>query len=205
MMRDRPTRAAKLSTDLALPWDGCIINDNREHIQCSFLIMEVFFMNRQLSTSEQQITGELPMERAQEIILSIQNAKEKNKITYMDIMEKMAELDECTMVSLSTLRRVCRQGAEMKASSFNYEEILIPIYNAVKALVENPIEKSDHDKELDGYRAVIRVQNEELDRLIELKEHLEDRVNFLLEQIEKKDRRMDEKDELIRKLMDKCL
>ena len=145
------------------------------------------------------------MERAQEIIVSIQRAKEKNKITYMDIMEKMAELDECTMVSLSTLRRVCRQGAEMKASSFNYEEILIPIYNAVQALESNPMQKTDHDKELDGYKAVIRVQNEELDRLIELKEHLEERITFLLEQIEKKDRRMDQKDEIIRKLMDKFL
>ena len=145
------------------------------------------------------------MESPQEIILYIQRSKEANKITYMDIMEKMAELDECTMVSLSTLRRVCRQGAELKASSFNYNEILIPIYNAVKALVASPKEKTEHDVELDGYKAVIRVQNEELDRLIELKEHLEERVAFLLEQIERKDKRMDQKDEIIKRLMDKCL
>ena len=159
-------------------------------------------MNAQLSTDEQY--GGSQMESAQEKIIFIQHAKEDNKITYDDIMVKMAELNECTMVSLSTLRRVCRHGAEFKASSFNYEEVLMPIYNAVKALVDFPKEKSDFDKELDGYKAVIRVQNEELDRLIELKEHLEARVTFLLEQIEKKDRRMDEKDEIIRRLMDKC-
>ena len=161
-------------------------------------------MSVQLSTDE-QLYGGSPMESPQSLIVYIQHAKEEHKITYMDIMEKMAELDECTMVSLSTLRRVCRQGAEMKASSFNYEEILIPIYNAVKALVISPKEKTEIDKELDGYKAVIRVQNEELDRLIELKEHLEERVAFLLEQIDKKDRRMDEKDEIIRRLMEKCL
>lgn len=42
-------------------------------------------------------------------------------------------------------------------------------------------------------------------RLIDLVEHLEGRVEFLLSQIEKKDRRMDEKDEIIRKLMEKVL
>ena len=145
------------------------------------------------------------MESAQEKIIYIQHAKEEKKLTYDDIMVKMAELDECTMPSLSTLRRVCHRGAELKASSFNYEEILLPIYNAVKAIEDQPKEKSDHDKELDGYKAVIRLQDEELDRLIELKEHLEERVSFLIEQIEKKDRRMDEKDEIIRRLMDKVI
>ena len=60
-------------------------------------------------------------------------------------------------------------------------------------------------KEIDSLKAVIHVQNEEIARLHDIKEHLEQRVTFLLEQIEKKDRRMDEKDEIIRKLMDKCL
>ena len=81
----------------------------------------------------------------------------------------------------------------------------MPIYNAVQALVDDPIQKTEHDKELDGYKAVIRVQNEELDRLIELKEHLEDRITFLLDQIALKDKRMDQKDEIIQRLMDKFL
>ena len=136
--------------------------------------------------------------KAQDIIREIKEIKEAKKLTYMDIMDQMAQNNESTMASLSTLRRVFHDGSETRASSFNYEEILVPIYTAVKQL--EGIEKSDdpHSKELDGYKAVIRVQNEELDRLLELKEHLENRVEFLLKQIEKKD-------EIIAKLMEKCL
>ena len=51
--------------------------------------------------------------------------------------------------------------------------------------------KTEFERELDGYKAVIRVQNEELDRLLELKEHLEGRVDFLIKHIEKKDKMID--------------
>ena len=64
---------------------------------------------------------------------------------------------------------------------------------------------SPYAAEINGLKAVIHVQNEEIVKLTELKEHLESRVTFLLEQIEKKDRRMDEKDEIIRKLMEIAL
>ena len=64
---------------------------------------------------------------------------------------------------------------------------------------------SPYAKEIDGLKAVIHVQNEEIARLHEIKEHLENRVTFLLEQIEKKDRRMDEKDAIISRFMDKYL
>ena len=150
-------------------------------------------MSSQPSTGEHQIyDGGSPMEKkAQDIIREMKEIKESKKLTYMDIMDKMAQNDESTMASLSTLRRVFHDGSEARASSFNYEEILTPIYTAVKQL--EGIEKSDdpHSKELDGYRAVIRVQNEELDRLLELKEHLEERVEFLIKQIEKKDKLID--------------
>ena len=164
-------------------------------------------MNAQLSTSEQQLlTGVTLMEsRATEIIRESKAIKEEKKITYIDIMEQMEQLDRNSVVSLSTLRRVFRDGSEMKASSFNFEEILLPIYNAMQVLGKTPKAESEYDKELNGYKAVIRVQNEELDRLLELKEHLDERVEFLIEQIKLKDRRLDEKDEMIKKLMDKCL
>ena len=67
----------------------------------------------------------------------------------------------------------------------------MPVYDAVKALDKNPPVKTEFERELDGYKAVIRVQNEELDRLLELKEHLEGRVDFLIKQIEKKDKMID--------------
>ena len=153
----------------------------------------MFLVNAQLSTDEQQTDfGGSPMEnRPVEIIREMKAIKQKYKLSYMDIMEKMAEIDESTMVSLSTLRRMFRDGSELKANSFNFEEILMPVYDAVKALDKNPPEKTEFDRELDGYKAVIRVQNEELDRLLELKEHLDERVEFLVKQIEKKDKLID--------------
>ena len=129
--------------------------------------------------------------RPAEIIKEMKAIRTKYKLTYMDIMEQIAEIDETKMVSLSTLRRLFRDGSEMKASSFNFEEILMPVYDAVKALDKNPPVKTEFERELDGYKAVIRVQNEELDRLLELKEHLEGRVDFLIKQIEKKDKMID--------------
>lgn len=181
-------------------WDGCIINDYHEHNQCSNHVKEVFYVSIQLSTEEQQnITGGSYMEnRPAEMIREMKEIKVRCKVSYMDIMEEMAERDETTMASLSTLRRIFRDGSEYKASSFNFEEILVPVYVAVKALDKEPKEKTEFDKELDGYKAVIRVQNEELDRLLELKEHLDERVDFLVEQIRLKD-------ELIAKLTNKFL
>ncbi len=163
-------------------------------------------MDTQLSPAEQHMTGGQLMEnRALNMIREIKAIRAEYKITYIDIMEQMEEIDQTSVVSLSTLRRIFRDGSELKASSFNFEEILLPVYHAVKALEKTPKPDTPLDKELDGYKAVIRVQNEELDRLLELKEHLEARVAFLVEQIERKDRRMDEKDEIIKQLMAKCL
>jgi len=134
---------------------------------------------------------------AQKKIKEMKQIKEEYKITYDDIMVEMERLDSSKVVSLSTLRRIFRDGSEQKASSFNYEEIIIPAYNAVKSLDKKPSPSSPFELELQGYKNVIRVQNEELDRLIELKEHLDNRVNFLIDQIKLKD-------ELIKKLMDQC-
>ena len=147
---------------------------------------------------DEQIGGPQMDSKAIDIIREAKAIRAENKITYITIMEQMEELDPTSVVSLSTLRRFFRDGSETKASSFNYEEVLLPIITAMRALAQKPQPESEHDKELEGYKAVIRVQNEELDRLLELKEHLDNRVDFLLKQIEKKD-------ELIKKLMEKVL
>ena len=165
-------------------------------------------MSKQLSVNEhlnEQLGGSLMETEAKSKIKEMKQIKEEYKITYDDIMVEMEKLDSSKVVSLSTLRRIFRDGSEAKASSFNYEEIILPAYNAVKNLDKKPSPSSPFELELQGYKNVIRVQNEELDRLLELKEHLDDRVNFLIEQIKLKDRRLDEKDEIIKKLMEKCL
>ena len=150
--------------------------------------------------------------RAAQMIREMKEIKRNSKLTYDDIMVQMEKLNSSTVVSLSTLRRVFRDGSESKASSFNFEEILTPIYNAVKDLEGKPSPSSPFEIELQGFKNVIRVQNEELDRLIELKEHLDNRVDFLVGQVKTKDEmiqnlmnKLDEKDAMIQRLMDKCL
>lgn len=142
--------------------------------------------------------------RSQELIKQLKEIKEKNEITYPRILERMEKNGK--FVSLTTLRRVFADGSERNADSFNYENTLMPIAEVLLNVEDVPTEASSpYAKEIDALKAVIHVQNEEIARLHDMKEHLESRITFLLEQIEKKDRRMDEKDEIIRKLMEKCL
>ena len=139
-----------------------------------------------------------------ELIRQLKEVKERNEITYPRIIERMEKNGKT--VSLTTLRRVFADGSENNADCFNYELTLLPIAEALFAVEDIPTPaNSPYAKEIDGLKSVIHVQNEEIARLHELKEHLEARITFLLEQIEKKDRRMDEKDETIKKLMDKIL
>lgn len=166
-------------------------------------------MNNEPSTDEQimntfDVTEESDLENKQELIRQLKEAKERREFTYPRIMERMEKNGK--YVSLTTLRRVFADGSEINASSFNYETTLLPIAEVLLEAEEVPTpEDSPYAKDIDALKAVIHVQNEEIARLHDLKEHLESRVTFLLEQIEKKDRRMDEKDEIIKRLMDKCL
>lgn len=151
-------------------------------------------------------SGVSPMEHtnAQELIKQLKEAKARNEVTYPRILERMEKNGK--FISLTTLRRVFADGSEMNAGSFNYESTLLPIAEVLLDMEDVPTdENSPYAKEIDALKSVIHVQNEEIARLHELKEHLESRVTFLLEQIEKKDRRMDAKDEIIQRLMDKCL
>lgn len=146
----------------------------------------------------------MELKRSQELIRQLKAAKESGEITYPRLMERMEKNGK--YVSLTTLRRIFADGSEANASSFSYENTLMPVAEVLLNIEDVPtLESSPYAKEIDGLKAVIHVQNEEIARLHDLKEHLESRITFLLEQIDKKDRRMDEKDEIIRKLMDKCL
>lgn len=156
------------------------------------------------SADEQLGVSRMELTRAQELIRQLKEAKARDEVTYPRILERMEHNGK--FVSLTTLRRVFADGSERIAESFNYETTLLPIAEALLDLEDVPTPPdSPYAKEIDGLKAVLHVQNEEIARLHEMKEHLEQRITFLLEQIEKKDRRMDEKDDIIRKLMDKCL
>lgn len=146
----------------------------------------------------------MELTRSQELIRQLKEIKQKNEITYPRIMERMEKNGK--FVSLTTLRRVFADNSESNAQTFSYENTLLPIAEALLNVEDLPTPAdSPHAKEIDALKAVIHVQNEEISRLHELKEHLESRITFLLEQIDKKDRRMDEKDEMIKRLLDQVL
>ena len=138
-----------------------------------------------------------------ELIKQLKEAKRDGEVTYARILDRMERTG--SGVSLSTLRRVFADGSEASAAGFSYENTLRPIAEVLLNVEDVPTMEGPYAKEIDALKAVIHCQNEEIVRLHELKEHLEARVTFLLEQIEKKDRRMDEKDALIQKLMEKVL
>lgn len=161
-------------------------------------------MNTEPSTHDQNLTtGVSCMEhtKAQELIRQLKEAKAQNEITYPRILERMDKNGK--YVSLTTLRRVFADGSEANAQSFSYENTLLPIAEALLDVQDVPTVDSPYAKEIDGLKSVIHVQNEEIARLHDIKEHLESRITFLLAQIEKKDNRIDERDALIRKLLDK--
>ena len=141
---------------------------------------------------------------AQELIKKLKQVKRDGEITYPRIMDRIEANGK--YVSLTTLRRVFADGSEMNADGFNYENTLLPIADALLPIEDTPtLNDAPNGKEIAGLKAVIRTQAEEIAHLYDLNQHLHKRITFLLEQIEKKDRRMDEKDETIRRLMNKVL
>lgn len=145
----------------------------------------------------------MELTKSQELIRQLKEVKARDEITYPRIIERIEKTGKS--VSLTTLRRVFADGSELNADSFSYENTLMPIAEALLNAEDVPTQDGPWAKEIDGLKSIIHVQTEEIARLHDIKEHLESRITFLLEQIEKKDRRMDEKDEIIRQLMGKVL
>ena len=102
-----------------------------------------------------------------------------------------------TPLGLTTLRRVFADGSE-RNDSFNYTTTIAPLEEILlRDDIPEP-EQNPYAKEIEGFKAVIHTQNEELVRVYKLIDHLEARVEFLVDQIKKKDERID-------RLMDKVL
>lgn len=160
-------------------------------------------MEQKPSTFDMLGVSEMELKSSQELIRQLKAAKKEKEITFPRLMEKLEQNGKA--ISLTTLRRVFADNSE-QFDSFSYENTLLPIAEILLSVEDIPTPKDNpYSKEIEGLKAVIHTQNEEIARLHDLKEHLESRITFLIEQIEKKDRRMDEKDEIIRKLMEKCL
>lgn len=137
----------------------------------------------------------MPQKDISKLIVDLKNAKAEKEITYPRLMD-MLEANK-TPISLTTLRRVFADGSE-KNDSFNYISTLAPLETILLAEDIPEPETNPYAKELEGYKAVIHAQNEELVRVYQLLDHLEDRVSFLVEQCRTKD-------ELIKQLAAKAL
>ena len=137
----------------------------------------------------------MPQKDIPHIISELKRAKAEKEITYPRLMDMLEAIQK--PISLTTLRRVFADGSE-KSDSFNYSTTLAPLEEILlRDDIPEP-EQNPYAKELESHKAVIHAQNEELVRLYKMVDHLEDRVDFLVSQIEKKDAMID-------KLMSKVL
>ena len=120
--------------------------------------------------------------------------------------QKIQEMVEANgdFVSERTLRRVFAEDAD--GQHFRYEVTLKPIARALLYTDNANGNKKEVEKSL---KSIIHIKNEEIETLKEqidsLKAEYQRRVDFLRSQIDLKDKRMDEKDEIIKKLMEKVL
>ena len=145
----------------------------------------------------------MELTRSQDLIRQLKHAKEKGKMTYPAILEKMEQ--NGTFVSMSTLRRVFAANSEENAKNFNFESTLLPIAEAILNVGDIQSTCPSYMKEINNLHTVINVQDDEIAKLREINEHLEARVAFLLGQIELRDNRLDDKDKIIMRLVEKCL
>lgn len=148
-----------------------------------------------------------------EIVLRLKAVKEKDHLSINDIMEKLETSG--SYLSESTVRRVFRDNSENDLG-FTYAKALKPIADI---LLDDESETADDPALLEKYEALHAIIKEK-NRTIEILEQKVDelsaqldgfrkeydlRLRFLRDQIELKDKRMDEKDEIIRRLMEKVL
>lgn len=157
----------------------------------------------------------MEMTVTKELITNLKRVKAEYELTIPRIKEMCDRNGD--YLSLSTLRRVFAENSE-EDGGFSYDRTLAPLARAL-LFQDNETEEDNPEAEadrLEGLRAVILLKNEEIDRLKDLnddlKQQLSDlraeydlRLRFLRDQIELKDRRMDEKDRMINRLMEKCL
>ena len=96
---------------------------------------------------------------ARDLIRQMKEMKANGKITYNDIMHELT-VNDVPLVSRTTLVRVFASGSEDKATTFNYEETLLPISQAIKRLYKD---NTIHTQEI---RELIDIICDEKDLLI---------------------------------------
>lgn len=152
-----------------------------------------------------------------DIVLKLKAVRDKENLSIHDIMDRLEATG--SYLSESTVRRVFRDNSENELG-FTYAKAVKPIADILLS------EEADDPALLEkngALHAIIREKNRTIESLQEkletaagqidelkkqydaLRREVDLRLRFLRDQIELKDRRMDEKDEIIKKLMEKCL
>lgn len=149
----------------------------------------------------------------QEIILSLKAVKEKQNLSITQIKSMVDATG--AFISPTTLRRVFAEDSETE-DSFNYEQTLRPIAQALLhdggVYTEDELALAKYEM----YEAISRHKDEVIESLHKQIEALheehdarcrecEKRQNFLMEQIKLKDKRIDERGDIIFRLLDKVL
>ena len=157
-------------------------------------------MDRKPSTNEPGGSC-MELHKSRDLIIALKKAKAELEYTLPRIEEEIRKRGKS--VSLSTLKRVFKEGSEDEsAASFSFEHTLLPIAEVLLDAEEIPTpEGSPYSLEIELLKADLRVQEERVESLLARNKILEDRVTFMQTQIERKDRRIDEREDIIRKVM----
>lgn len=150
-----------------------------------------------------------------EIVLRLKAVQQKDNLGISDIMSRLEEAG--SSLSESTVRRVFKDNSENDLG-FTYAKVLKPIADV---LLDEELETADDPALLEkneALHAIVKEKNREIEALQEKIETLENRIeeirrqnedsrnvfenriNRLWDQIHLKDKRMDEKDIIIRDL-----
>ena len=144
--------------------------------------------------------SELELVSQRELILQLKKAKEERQYTYQRLLDEI--LLNGDSVSEATLKRVFGPGSEDSVKSFNMEHTLLPIAKVLLKPESTPVpDDSPYAGEIALLKAELRVQAERVESLREHTRFLQERVEFLLGQIEIKDRRMDERESMLVKVI----
>lgn len=133
--------------------------------------------------------------RKSEIIRNLKRVKSENGLSISEIVNLCERNGES--VSETTIKKVFSDGSE--ALGFNYESTLKPIVNALLG---------DHEEtaETDMMISVAQFKEEKIKdleaQMARMEESYKRRIEFLKDQIEIKDARLDKRDEMITKLID---
>ena len=145
-----------------------------------------------------------------ELIIALKEAKKKQEITIPRLLDILRDNNQT--VSRTTLVRLFADGSEDN-DSFNYSSTLKPVADVLLAN-EDEQEDTKHHLEMVRLQSEIRVKDEaivtlnnQIDSLIKQVEQTRadaaKQMEFLHRQIELKDSRMDLKDALIQRVMDR--